>query len=67
MSFPNRRWWTRLGLTVVNFGFRVVRVQFRVFLHPPELILAAAEAYDLKTSLNHRGLVWQVVALERTA
>jgi magnesium-protoporphyrin O-methyltransferase len=33
MTFPNRRWWTRVGLTVANLGFRVTRLQFRVFLH----------------------------------
>ncbi len=67
MSFPNRRWWTRLGLTVANFGFRVIRLQFRVFLHPPLLILAAVEQRGFKTRLNRSGLLWQVVALERAA
>jgi 2-polyprenyl-3-methyl-5-hydroxy-6-metoxy-1,4-benzoquinol methylase len=67
MSFPNRRWWTRFGLTVANFGFRVIRMQFRVFLHPPALILAAVERRGFKTRLNQPGLLWQVVALERTA
>ena len=56
---------TRLGLTVVNFGFRVVRLEFRIFLHRPEMILATAEKYGLKTTLNHRGLLWQVTALDR--
>jgi len=67
LSFPNRRWWTRVGLTVANFGFRVIRLQFRVFLHPPALILAAVEQRGFQTSFNQPGLVWQVVALERTA
>ena len=67
LTFPNSRWWTRLGLTIVNFGFRVVRVQFRVFLHRPELILAAAEKHGLKTTLNQSGLLWQVAALDRPA
>jgi len=67
MSFPNNRWWTRLGLTFVNLGFRVIRMQFRVFLHPPDLILAAAEQRGFKTSFNERGLLWQIVSLERTA
>jgi hypothetical protein len=65
LTFPNSRWWTRLGLTIVNFGFRVVRLQFRIFLHRPELILAVAEKHGLKTTLNHRGLLWQVAALDR--
>ena len=67
ISFPNRRWWTRLGLTMANLGFRVIRMQFRVFLHPPALILAAVEQRGFKTRLNQPGLVWQVVALERNA
>jgi|GEM_PF-6005182 len=66
MSFPNRRWWTRLGLTLANFGFRVIRMQFRVFLHPPALILAAVEQRGFVTRHNQPGLLWQVVALERT-
>lgn len=65
MSFPNRRWWTRLGLTVANIGFRVIRLRFQVFLHPPLLILAAVEQRSFKTRLNRSGLLWQVVALER--
>ena len=65
LSFPNNRWWTRLGLTLVNLGFRIVRVQFRVFLHPPGLILAAAAGDGLKLTRNERGLLWQVAALER--
>ena len=67
MSFPNRRWWTRLGLTLANFGFRVIRLQFRVFLHPPALILAAVEQRGFQTRFNQPGLVWPVVALERIA
>ncbi len=67
MSFPNHRWWTRLGLTLANFAFRVIRMEFRIFLHPPVLILAAVEERGFKTWHNQVGLVWQVVALERTA
>ena len=67
MSFPNRRWWTRLGLTLANFGFRVIRLQFRVFLHPPALILATVERRGFTTRLNQPGLIWQVVALDRTS
>ena len=67
MSFPNRRWWTRLGLTLANFGFRVIRLQFRVFLHPPALILAAVEGRGFTTRLNQPGVIWQVVALDRTS
>lgn len=67
MSFPNRRWWTRLGFTLANLGFRATGMQFRVFLHPPELILAAVEKRGFTTRINERGLLWQVTALEKNA
>ena len=66
LSFPNDRWWTRLGLTVVNLGFRVFRVQFQVFMHSPKLILATVERHGFTTRFNQRGMVWQVATLERT-
>ena len=67
MSFPNRRWWTRLALSLANLGLRVTRRQFRIFLHMPHLIMATAEQHGLRTRLNEPGRFWQVVALERVA
>lgn len=67
LSFPNQRWWTRLGLSVSNFGLWVTRRQFRVFLHRPGRILAAAERTGLATVANQVGVFWQVVALRRFA
>jgi len=65
ISFPNDRWWTHLGLSFANFGFGLFRIQFRVFLHPPDAILAAVEQQGFKTSFSSRGLLWQVAALSR--
>lgn len=67
MSFPNDRWWTRLGLTITNLGFRIIGMQFRVFMHSPNLIVAAVEQHGFTRRLNERGLLWQVAALERNA
>ncbi len=67
MSFPNGRWWTRLALTLANVGLRVARRQFRIFLHPPQLVVATAEQHGLRTRVNQPGRFWQVVALERAA
>jgi magnesium-protoporphyrin O-methyltransferase len=67
MSFPNERWWTRLAFTLLNVALRVTRRQFRVFLHPPDSIVAAAERHGLRASYNEPGRFWHVVALERAA
>jgi magnesium-protoporphyrin O-methyltransferase len=65
MSFPNDRWFVRLGLSVANLGFRLFRVQFRIFLHPPERILAEVGRHGFRQLHVGRGLLWQVAALER--
>jgi magnesium-protoporphyrin O-methyltransferase len=67
LSFPNDRWWTRLAFSVVNFGLRVTRRQFRIFLHPPESIVTTVERHGLRATYNESGRIWQVVALERGA
>jgi magnesium-protoporphyrin O-methyltransferase len=66
LSFPNTRWWTQLGLSFGNFGLGLFRIQFRVFIHPPDAILAAVEQHGFKTRFNSRGFMWQMVAFERT-
>jgi magnesium-protoporphyrin O-methyltransferase len=67
MSFPNERWWTRLGLMLGNLGLRITRRQFQVFLHPPDLIVATAERHGFRTRFNDPGRIWQVAALERVS
>lgn len=66
MSFPNGRWWTRLGVLLMNLALRMVRWRFQVFTHPPERILAVVEQHGLRATVNRRGIIWQVAALERT-
>jgi 2-polyprenyl-3-methyl-5-hydroxy-6-metoxy-1,4-benzoquinol methylase len=67
LSFPNRRWWTRSVFTMSNIALWLLRRQFRLFLHRPGRILAAAEQAGLATVANQTGVVWQVVALRRHA
>ena len=67
VSYPNGRWWTRIGLALANFGFWVIRVQFRIFLHSPELIQAAVQQRGFRTRFNEQGVLWQMNAFERIA
>ena len=67
LSFPKERWWTRTGLTLSNLVLRATRRRFQVFVHRPEQILATAEHFGLKTTLNQAGCFWQVAALRRMA
>ena len=65
LSFPKERWWTRMGLAGGNLLLRATGQHFKVFVHRPERILAAAEEHGLITTFNQAGRFWQVAALQR--
>jgi hypothetical protein len=65
MSFPRRTWWTRAILSIGNLALRVTRRQFRLFIHPPEQILAEAERHGLHKALDKPGRFWQIAAAQR--
>ncbi|HEX2044792.1 MAG TPA: class I SAM-dependent methyltransferase [Gaiellaceae bacterium] len=65
MSFPRERPVTRLGLAAVNLVARLLRWEYRSYVHPVAGILAAAERRGLARAFEHRGFIWQVAALER--
>jgi magnesium-protoporphyrin O-methyltransferase len=66
MSFPRERRLTRIGFGGLNLVLRLLRWEYRSFIHPVGEILGAAERRGLKPVEEHRGFVWQVAAFERT-
>ncbi len=48
-----------------NLYFRLLRRRFRVFIHPPAAITAAAAAQGMHLALEHKGRVWQVAVFAR--
>jgi magnesium-protoporphyrin O-methyltransferase len=67
LSFPRERFLVRAGLSVVNVWLRIMRRSFRVYVHPPGEIVAAAEGAGLRQADTGRGFLWEFVALERPA
>jgi 2-polyprenyl-3-methyl-5-hydroxy-6-metoxy-1,4-benzoquinol methylase len=65
MSFPRSRALIRLGMGAVNLAARLLRWEYRSWVHPPEAIVAAAERRGLTLVQESRGRIWQVAALER--
>jgi magnesium-protoporphyrin O-methyltransferase len=65
LSFPRDRFLVRLGLRLVNVWQRLSRRSFRVFLHPPAALLAAAEAQGLRLAAHERRHLWELATLER--
>jgi 2-polyprenyl-3-methyl-5-hydroxy-6-metoxy-1,4-benzoquinol methylase len=67
MSFPTINPVTLLGLGTMNVALSVFRREFRVFMHPPEKILATSNQDGLSTLTNQKGILWTVAALGRGA
>lgn len=65
LSFPRDRFWIRAAVRALNAGLWLVRNPFRVFVHPPEVLLAAAEAEGVKVEGGDQGAFWQWAALRR--
>ena len=65
MSFPRPRWAIRLVFGALNVAARILRWEFRMWVHPPPALIAAAEQRGLSLATESRGRIWQVAALER--
>ena len=66
-SFPRENVVVRAAFGVMNFWLRVTGNEFRGFVHPVNAMLDVAEGRGLTPIAHHRGLFWQLAALERPA
>ena len=66
-SYPPRNRFSRALLGCENVLHRLRGSNFRAFVHPPEAMIAAAQAQGLSVSYRHRGMSWHIVGLERFA
>ena len=67
LSFPRNRFLLRAGMGVMNAFFRVVGRSYRIFLHPRESLVAAAEGEGLALSDAGGTFAWEYVTLRRAA
>ena len=66
-TFPVDRWWIRIGIDAANAWLALRGNAFRGYVHPTRVVLAAAERGGLRLVEHERGLIWQLLALERPA
>ena len=66
LSFPRPRGLIRAWFSVVNVGARLLRWEYRTWVHSPQALVAAAERRGLRLASESRGRIWQIAALERT-
>jgi 2-polyprenyl-3-methyl-5-hydroxy-6-metoxy-1,4-benzoquinol methylase len=64
-SYPPRNVMSRTWVAGANLVFRLLRREYRTFVHPPAAMLAVLEERGLRDAFTSRSLVWQVAGLER--
>jgi magnesium-protoporphyrin O-methyltransferase len=65
MTFPVERWWIRVAIAAENALMRVRGSTFRAYVHATSAVLAAAQRRGMRLAEHRRGLIWQLIALER--
>jgi magnesium-protoporphyrin O-methyltransferase len=65
LSYPPRNAVSRLFIAAQNLIFRLLRREFRTFVHPPSAMLGLLGERGLRQTFAHHALVWQVAGLER--
>jgi magnesium-protoporphyrin O-methyltransferase len=64
-SYPPRNRVSRLLIAAQNLFFRLRRMEFRTFAHPPARMLEVVEGRGLRRAYAHHPLVWQIAGFER--
>jgi hypothetical protein len=66
LTYPQDRWFIRLGARTINLVMRALRREFRSYIHPPAKIIDLAIDRGLRPIFRHDGRLWQQVGLERS-
>lgn len=65
LVYPRDTWWMKLAIPVLNFGLRLRRNSFRVFVHPTRAVDAIVHQNGLQRRFYHKTFIWQVVVYAR--
>ena len=65
LSYPPDTLLFRGAARVINFWSRMMRQEFRFFVHDPPAIFDVAGAHGLRLATRERRRLWEVAALER--
>ena len=66
-SYPPRNVLSRLFVASAELVFRLLRREYRSFVHPPRAMLAVLGERGLRRTFAEHTLVWQVAGLERAS
>lgn len=65
LVYPRDYTLTRLGVWLLNQGFRLRKSHFRTFVHPANHVDALLRSYGFARRFAWSGLIWQVLVYQR--
>jgi len=65
LVYPRDVWWIKLGISIVNFGSKFLRKDYRFFVHPTGAVEAVLDNNGLKQYFYRRTFFWQVAVYAR--
>lgn len=65
-SYPPRNAISRVLLGAQNLLFRLRRMEFRTFAHPPRRMFEIVENAGLRQAYGHHPVLWQIAGFERS-
>ena len=63
--FPKERWWTRVGVRVMNLALRLTGSDYQAYIHPEAQLTALAEAAGLRLESTASTWLWNVWTFQR--
>jgi SAM-dependent methyltransferase len=65
ITIPRQAWWVKLGFATMNAWFRLRRIAFQAYVHPPDSILEVAASRDFHTTHHERESFWESIVLQQ--
>jgi magnesium-protoporphyrin O-methyltransferase len=59
ITIPRETWWVKLGFSSMNGWFRLRRIGFRAYVHPPAKMLELAASHGFHPTHHQRGPLWE--------
>lgn len=65
LVYPREAWWVKLGVSIVNFGARLLRKDYRFFVHPAKAVDSILSDNGLRQQFHRKTFLWQVTVYAR--
>ena len=65
LVYPRDVWRIKFGISIVNFGSRLLRKDYRFFVHPSKAVEAVLDNNGLEQHFYRKTFLWQVVVYAR--